>query len=818
METLRRCRRSKGDRPIFVDAKIRTVPRTAVMRFCLAAATAVLLSAVGRFAVADSAADPNSTAAAPKTKQARVDEKGLDDLLNMAEKDIGKLSEVPVQGSSSAASATPSSGASSPTDTLSSSQSDFSKATSTGDLLKQIPNVSGRRLSGINIDPRVRGYNSAQLNASANGMTQRRSIQDIDSLLSQIDPGVIQEITVIDGPYTSLYGPGFAFITTDLFAPKRYDRPEMHSSTYFTYGSNGQVLYGRENVWGGGQTWGVYCTYGVRTGNDYRSGGIPGDLVPSSFEKWDTMLTMSLDLSSYARIEFDLLHTEMNNVLLPGIVYDLDNSVNSQYNLRYIIQEDRAGPKQLMLQSWHQETLFHGDASRASKQESFYQKFIADTPVNEGYDRPVNTLGSGYSVSTGVRCLRTFGEADGPQLTLGADWRRFEQRYLERDINAKGYDIYDGDLFGIPESRTDDVGVLSDVQLPFSDDLSLTLGGRVDYATTWLNVDDPITTVQPYYPGTDKPEYTLGMAYTTVKRKLNDHDTLNVGTGFAMRAPDLAELYSDQPFVPICRFGNSFSDGFSSLKPERNWEFDLGVVSERGRVRYGARGFYATIWDYIVAIPCGTSAPATSTHYLDRDFEGFSPSLRRDVGPSRNGDTCQAEYEIYNVGLATMAGGDLFGEYRIRKGFTVFGCVSYVHGENLQPVHVTLDAKGNRVVVPNGSAEPLPGIYPLNGRISLRVFEPDKDKWGTEFIVRLVNSQEEVATSLAELPSPAFSVFDLRGYYRVRENLRVSLTLENLLNANYYEPGSLVIIGSNGVPTFIREPGFSAILGIDGKF
>jgi hypothetical protein len=42
--------------------------------------------------------------------------------------------------------------------------------------------------------------------------------------------------------------------------------------------------------------------------------------------------------------------------------------------------------------------------------------------------------------------------------------------------------------------------------------------------------------------------------------------------------------------------------------------------------------------------------------------------------------------------------------------------------------------------------------------------------------------------------------------------------LENLLNTNYYEPGSLVILDSQGHPAFIREPGFSAILGIDGKF
>lgn len=165
-----------------------------------------------------------------------------------------------------------------------------------------------------------------------------------------------------------------------------------------------------------------------------------------------------------------------------------------------------------------------------------------------------------------------------------------------------------------------------------------------------------------------------------------------------------------------------------------------------------------------------------------------------------------------------MAGGDLFGEYEIRKGFSIFGCMSYVHGENLRPMRAVEDIAGNKVMVRYGGAEPLPGIYPFNGRISLRFSEPENDKWGTEFTSRLVNSQYEVATNLSELPSPAFSVFDLSGYYRVRKNLRVSLSLENLLNTNYYEPGSLVIIGPGGTPTFIREPGFSAILGVDGRF
>ena len=53
------------------------------------------------------------------------------------------------------------------------------------------PDVSTRKTSAINLDPRIRGYNSDELNATANGMTELKTRMDIDSALSQIDPGVV---------------------------------------------------------------------------------------------------------------------------------------------------------------------------------------------------------------------------------------------------------------------------------------------------------------------------------------------------------------------------------------------------------------------------------------------------------------------------------------------------------------------------------------------------------------------------------------------------------------------------------------------------
>jgi hypothetical protein len=53
----------------------------------------------------------------------------------------------------------------------------------------------------------------------------------------------VQELTVIDGPCSSLYGPGFAFLVARLAAPQRFpEGPEARVSATFAYGSNGQSL------------------------------------------------------------------------------------------------------------------------------------------------------------------------------------------------------------------------------------------------------------------------------------------------------------------------------------------------------------------------------------------------------------------------------------------------------------------------------------------------------------------------------------------------------------------------------------------------
>jgi outer membrane receptor protein involved in Fe transport len=429
--------------------------------------------------------------------------------------------------------------------------------------------------------------------------------------------------------------------------------------------------------------------------------------------------------------------------------------------------------------------------------------------------------------SMGTRLLRTFGETDSLQWTVGADWRRNQQRYLEETWDSQGGLAWDT-LYGVPRGRLDDVGALTDVMLPVSDTVSVNIGGRIDYCQATLDMMDPIVSQSDYTAFTPRfaeNSHALGMAYVTSKKKLTEETSLNGGIAFAMRNPDLTELYNFEAFVPQYRFGNTFNDGLSTLRPEKNLQLDLGLARQTKKVSYGVRGFYSTIHDYILPSPCYLAQIppyADATTLLGRNFSYFPASQRADLGtPSENADTCQANYVYVNVDQVSMLGGDLYGDYEVREGISVFGNMSYVYAVNNTPVAVLSDPpyySTDIQLVHLGVSDGIPGIYPLSGNVGIRFFEPKDDIWSVSFSAKMVRAQDHVAVTLAEVPAPGYTTFALRGYYRVRKNVRVSLDIDNLFNRAYVEPGSLAIIGPDGKPTFVEEPGISALMGVEARF
>ena len=97
-------------------------------------------------------------------------------------------------------------------------------------------------------------------------------------------------------------------------------------------------------------------------------------------------------------------------------------------------------------------------------------------------------------------------------------------------------------------------------------------------------------------------------------------------------------------------------------------------------------------------------------------------------------------------------------------------------------------SRGDRGVIRGAAEEPLPGIAPLETRLGLRFHEPcEKPRWGVELSARIVDNQDRVASSLDELESPGFTVWNLRSFWQAREHLLFVAGVENFTDKQYHE-------------------------------
>jgi len=84
-----------------------------------------------------------------------------------------------------------------------------------GSLLQNsddVQTLGAQRRSQVAFDPHVRGYRFGEIYSQSAGEYFLPVRLDLDSMLSKIDPYLIQRVTVIPGPYGLRYGPGLSFI------------------------------------------------------------------------------------------------------------------------------------------------------------------------------------------------------------------------------------------------------------------------------------------------------------------------------------------------------------------------------------------------------------------------------------------------------------------------------------------------------------------------------------------------------------------------------------------------------------------------------
>jgi iron complex outermembrane recepter protein len=660
-------------------------------------------------------------------------------------------------------------------------ESKIRPATDAGNLLGQSPlaiGVGAQRRTPVVNEPRVRASRIGQLAASGSYWIPARI--DLDTALSKLDSNLIGDITVVKGPYSVRNGPGLEFIDVNLINTPRFENGfEAHGSTIGDFHTNGQQWHARQDVWGGNAGWGFRAGYGHRGGNDYLSGN--GEPMAAGYDSGDAFFAFGYDPSPDSSTEFNYLRVDQNDVLYPGMAFDIDWLGTNAYDYR-LVWQNQAYFDRFELDVWHNRTKFTGDAQRPSKRVEFpyldFIDYVGFTDVEAS--------------STGFRAIASWGDEDGPLFSLGADLRYIMQQLDEIGSGGVGFLQFTDANSPIPRSQSMNPGIFAEQRLPCTEKLTLTLGARADLLDAEVTANPaslqrlgnmPAFLQPSFYDivGTNDVDRQFGTwaAYLRGEYDLDDQLTLVGGYGYGQRPPSLTEMYVCQSFMFVLQNGLNTLTGDPRLNPEQMHQIDWGLQWNYPRFRGGAYGFYALAHDYLT-------------------FENMNVVY----GPP-SGNVVQENLKYVNTDLASFIGAELYSEFDWTDWLTPYAALSYVQGEDLTrngdfatrqagpfvpSVRVDGLPRGFFSGIAGGASEPLPQIVPLESRLGFRFHERGKrPRWGVDIGPRLVAAQTRVAASLLESPTPGFTTWNLQAFWRPSERWLFITGVENFTNRNYQE-------------------------------
>lgn len=640
-----------------------------------------------------------------------------------------------------------------------------------GSLLERAPSTTNISLFDRRsiTDPHIRGFDQRQFLVQMDGGQWRPARMDLDTIVSKIDSGIVQDMVVIKGPYSAMYGPGLAFLDVVTVGTPRACAGGglvFDGRTLLTYDTNGQGWYGRQGFSGGGTNWGFRVSNGIRSASDYDSGN--GTSIRSSYKQNDIDFALGYDFSEYSRLEINYVRLDVGGMEFYNQPTDLDwlvtNGFTGRYQLDYTELFDH-----LTVTGYYNRTREAQDNGGFPRPVGIFTFDPMNNPIQVA-DSNINVSTYANQESWGYRSGLTWGDFDTSHLTIGTDLRHRNNRLTETsnfDVTqvlppGAFFDLATGEgrntFNDLPDARLVNPGLFIQSTDYLTDRLSVTLGGRYDYMHTDVGTSRPFVgfySMSGFYadvPVTPNDrDFDMWSAFVTANYDLTDELQVFVGGGHGQRPPTLFELYSLAPFVAGNQRGFAAFLGNDKLSEEKMTQIDVGFRANYANMRGSIRGFYGWCDDYITY-----------------NFGGTHFGLLPTTMPPTSALIRFAGFEYTNRN-AILAGFELNGDFDITDWLTAFGNIAYTEGRD-RILH-----------------EPLYGIFPLQSRAGLRAYFGDNSQgFGLEFLARMIDNQDRVAASLGELTTPGYTVFDMRAYIRVTQNLLLTGGCLNFTDKNYF--------------------------------
>ncbi|AUT47992.1 TonB-dependent copper receptor [Achromobacter sp. AONIH1] len=494
------------------------------------------------------------------------------------------------------------------------------------DYLKTIPGFSAIRNGGTNGDPVLRGMFGSRLNILTNGSAMPGACPArMDAPSSYISPETFDQLTVIKGPQTVLWGPGASAGTVrfDRDTPRfteagvRFDG----SLTGGSFGRNDQTAdftAGNESVY-------VRVTGNHSHSQDYKDGN--GLRVPSRWDKWNTDLALGFTPDADTLFELTAGAGD-GEARYAGRGMDGSKFKRESFGLRFEKRNLGATLEKIEAQ------LYYNYADHVM------DNYTLRRPDPNG-PMPMAMAADVDRATWGGRVAATLKLADALSMTGGLDFQQSRHRGRSgTDTNSYRNQSWEKD------AEFSNVGLFSELTWRASERGRLIGGARVDRASAKdFRPTSGHMMMMPNPTAGQRRDSTLPSGFLRYEQDLeNLPATWYVGLGHVQRFPDYWELFSPG------RGPAGSVNAFDAIKPEKTTQLDVGMQYRGDKVDAWVSGYAGYVRDFIL---------------FDYRPGGM-------MGP-----TSQAS----NVN-ARIAGGELGASWKVAPSWTLGATLAYAWGEN----------------------------------------------------------------------------------------------------------------------------------------
>jgi len=629
-----------------------------------------------------------------------------------------------------------------------------------GDIFKSITGFGVIKRGGYAMEPVFRSFKMEQLNMMFDGSLKMVPAcpNRMDPNTTHVNPGEIEKIEIVKGPYSVRYGQTMGGIINVITQRPHYtEKLEFHGEAVLGYETNGEGKTGRIALSTGNKKIDFFVTGGLKDYGNYKSGW--DQEIASSFKNYDYATKLGLNITSNQRVQLSWRQSFARDVLHAALPMDTDTDESSAFTFDYSAQKLSDLIFAINVKAYYNDI----DHVMSNKLRPNYSVVQAITPV------AATSYGGKFEIG--------LSPTENNIVYIGTDYN-----YIAKD-GSRTRDVFVNACTGMPipnpprtfvdkvwqNSNTSTIGFYVENKNNLNEQLSLNAGLRIDLSQG--EILDPEEDFLNLYGGDLKTETLTDVGgMISLNYALNNQYSLQLAAGRGVRAPKITERYINHFTIGLDAY-EYVGDPF--LKSEKNNQVDLTLTKAGEVFAFQANVFYSYMNDFISA-------------YVDETInKKFLP-----CNPPAN------VKRYVNIDKATQYGFELSASYKLIKNLSVDGNVYYTHAHN------------------HDYDQPLAEITPLSSTVSLNY---KRERFFGVLNARFVAEQTRVSEQFNESPSDAFNTLDLKLGYKPWKYLEIDLGVNNIFDANYYEHLSRPY-KNMGEASLFYEPGRNFIFTLRAKF